>query len=112
MSDTGTPIDLHSTLLNILHVLQADVRNYRNFGVWWWRVKALLKTEYGRDQHLALGDYVDTDGLALTPELPTQDMLRQALAEYALNARFNLQRAEVTDLDGEPYTVIDQDAGI
>ncbi|WP_293371550.1 hypothetical protein [Nevskia sp.] len=111
MSDKP-PLDLLSTLRNILHVLQADPRNFRNFGVWWWRVKALLKTQYTRDNHSILGDYVDVEGLAMTPDLPVQEMLRAALAEYAQNARYNLLRAEVADLDGEAYTLVDDDSGL
>lgn len=101
-----------TALRNALAVLQADPRNYRNFGIWWWPVKAVLRASFGREQLAQLGDYMDEDAMARLPRLALEDMLRAAFTEYALNARYALGSREVLDPSGEPYVLEDPDAGL
>lgn len=104
-------LNVLKALRNILHVLQTNPQSYRNFGIYWWPVKALLRRQFGREQLYLLGDYVDEDGAARVPEAGLEETLRAALAEYGHNARYNLGRPTVFDADGSPYYIHDQDAG-
>jgi hypothetical protein len=105
-------LDPNTALRNILQTLQVDPRQYRNFGIWWWPVKALLRAKFGREQLYLLGDYVDLDGVARVPELPLRETLTRAMEEFAVNARYNLGQAAVMDTEGRPYTIYDEDAGL
>lgn len=104
-------LEVATTLRNILHVLQTDARKYRCFGVYWWPVKALLKTAYGPEQLAMLGDYIDPLVPAVDQAEPAE-LLRLALEEFTMNDRYNLGRGECISPDGDPYTVYDEDAGI
>jgi len=45
---------------NVVALLQMDPLYYRNFGVYWWHVKAELKRlGYDKDQLFHLGDFKD-----------------------------------------------------
>ena len=93
-------------------LLDEDPRRYRNFGMFWFFVKALLKRFFDRNDIPILGDYEDTsvneripDSVRWSPAL----MMQAAAEEYAHNASFNLGRAEVMDDDGQFFTVMDAD---
>lgn len=87
-----------------------DPRRYRNFGPYWWLVKALLKRHFDRHEMPLLGDYEDPTALAKMPADQTgADALRAAMQTYALNARYNLGSNVVTDADGEAYFLLDPD---
>lgn len=105
------PIDVPAALRNILMVLQKQPVQYRNFGVWWWPVKRLMKTKYSAGHLFLLGGYEDPAARELTPELPPADMLRQALETYTMNRRYLLGSNRVQDLEGQPYLIVDDDAG-
>lgn len=104
--------EIEQTMRNVLDILQTDPARYRNFGIYWWPVKALLKRYYTRDHLYLLGDYEDPDGASRVPRVPLQEMLQRAFQEYAQNARFNLGRNIVSDAADEPYRIYDEDAGI
>lgn len=96
-----------------LALLQQDPRRYRNFGVYWYFVKAVLKQFYTRDNLYLLGDHVDPTVAARMPDHGgLQATLAAAIAEYRENASFNLGRIEVTAPDGERFTLIDPDAQV
>jgi hypothetical protein len=98
-----------------LQLLQQDPRRYRNFGPYWWFVKALLKQFYTRDNLHLLGDYEEPDALTrMAPEATTSldAALQAAVEEYRQNATYNLGRTTVTDANGEVYTLSDPDAGL
>lgn len=97
---------------NILLLLQEDPKRYRNFGVWWWPIKAIMKHYYTREQLHLLGDYEDPAGIEKTPAASLDETLLAALETYAHNARYNLGRAETEGPDGETYVVYDEDAGV
>ena len=110
---TETKLDVPTATRNILMVLQKQPRQYRNFGIWWWRVKPLLRAAFGQAQLYMLGEYVDREGLKLTPDnLSPEDALRAALEEYTMNVRYLMGSDKVRDRDGQPYTIIDQDAAL
>jgi hypothetical protein len=105
-------IDTNVLAANTLQLLQADPSRYRNFGVYWYLIKAVLKKYYTQDNLFLLGDYVDK---TVTDRLPAGQSLEEALnaavVEYQHNATYNLGRATVTDPDGEEFIIMDQDAG-
>ncbi|HET8550880.1 MAG TPA: hypothetical protein VFM97_00200 [Gammaproteobacteria bacterium] len=107
-----TADDVREAMRNVLAVLQADPRHYRNFGVYWWPVKALLRRFYTRDNLYMLGMFEDPDVAALVPNLGLQDMLAAAFEEYEQNARLGLASAEVEAPNGETVTIYDPDAGL
>ena len=49
---------------NIRMMLDSDVRHYRNFGVYWYFVKAFLKKYYTQDNLHLLGDFEQADVVA------------------------------------------------
>lgn len=95
-----------------LKLLQVDPSRYRNFGMYWYLVKALLKKYYTKDNFYLLGDYVDQ---TVTDRLPAgrslDEALEAALSEYQWNAIYNMGRNTMTDDDGEEFILMDQDAG-
>lgn len=106
-------IDPQILAKNTLQLLQADPSRYRNFGMYWYLIKELLKRYYTRDDLFLLGDYTDK---SVTDRMPAgqslYDALTAALAEYQWNATYNLGRATVTDGDGEEFIIMDADAGL
>ena len=96
-----------------LELLQADPRNYRNFGTHWYFVKALMKRFYTVDNLYMLGDYVDQSVIdRMPPATDLQAALAGAISEYQQNACFSLGAVELTDDDGDKFTLIDPDAGL
>lgn len=95
-----------------LQLLQADPSRYRNFGVYWYFIKELMKRFYTRDNLFLLGDYIDR---TVTDRMPAHESLQAAfdaaIETYRWNAIYNLGRAEVTDPEGEEFILEDQDAG-
>lgn len=105
-------IDPKVLAANTLQLLQADPSRYRNFGVYWYFIKAILKRYYTQENLFLLGDYVDqtvTD--RMPPGQSLEEALDDAVREYAQNATYNLGRSAVTDPDGEEFILMDQDAG-
>ena len=98
---------------SVRQLLAEDPKRYRNFGVYWFFIKALLKKFYTRDEMPMLGDYSDPMVVAAMPQHDNlADALRAAAEEYGRNAVYNLGRATVTGEDGEELTIFDQDAGL
>jgi hypothetical protein len=103
-------IDPATFAASVRALLDEDPRRYRNFGAWWFVVKALLKRFYDRHEMPLLGDYVDPTVNARLPAVTgLQDALTMASEEYQQNASFNLGRAMVEDDDGELYMLSDPD---
>lgn len=103
--------DVKSVLKNILTVLQKKPAHYRTFGIYWWPVKAMLKRYYTTEHLYMLGDYEDPDGAARVPDVGVQRMLKLALEEQMMNATYGMGGNRVTDTEGEPYVIFDEDAG-
>lgn len=105
-------IDTKQLAASTLQLLQADPRNYRNFGVYWFLIKALLKRFYTRDNLYMLGDYVDPTVTARMPAHENlQEALEAAIETYRVNATYSMGSADLTDPDGETFTLADDDAG-
>lgn len=91
-------------------LLDEDWRRYRNFGVYWFFVKALLKRFYDVHEMPRLGDYDDPSVNARIPDgLTAHQMLERAVEEYGANATLNLGRNRVQDDDGEAFWLHDPD---
>lgn len=96
---------------NVLTLLQKSPARYKTFGIWWWPVKAILRHHYGPDTLYLLGRYEDRDGAARVPRLSLQDTLARAIEEHRRNSLEGRLDGRVTDTDGEPYLLYDEDAG-
>lgn len=105
-------MDASQFAANTLQLLQADPKNYRKFGIYWYLVKALLKRYYTRDNLYLLGDYVDEAVTDRIPEgISLDDALLTALEEYQRNHAFQLGENPV-DPDGDQFVLLDPDAGM
>ncbi len=105
-------LDMETVARNILGTLQTDPRAYRGFGIYWWPIKAFLKTYYTQANLYMLGDYTDPEVAEMVPDMPVADMLARALQEYGFNTQFGMGSAQVENEDGETVTIWDGDAGI
>lgn len=98
---------------SVLQMLADDPRRYRNFGPYWWFVKALLKRFYTREQLMILGDYIDPEAERRMPRKHTgADILPAAIEEYRINAQYKMLDEHFIDDDGEEWTLWDADASI
>lgn len=92
-------------------LLAENVLRYRNFGAYWFLIKALLRRFY--DAHalpFLAGSYSDLSVNARIPEgLSLQALLAEALDTYRHNAAFNLGRNEVEDDEGQRFRLYDPD---
>lgn len=96
---------------NIRKLLADDVRRYRLFGVYWFFIKALLRRFYDRHNLPFLaGTYEDpTVNERIPPGQNVYEMMSAAAAEYQHNASFAVGSRELTDPDGEFFTLQDPD---
>ena len=105
-------IDPKTLAASTLALLQADPSKYRNFGVHWYLIKALMKNFYSAENLYLLGDFEDSTVTARIPEYASlAEALAGAVEEYQHNAMFNLGSNVITDPDGEAFTLVDEDAG-
>ncbi len=106
-------IDPKTFAASTLQLLQEDPRRYKNFGAYWYLVKAVLKKFYTRDNLNLLGDHVDQLVVArMPPHADLQGALAAATDEYRQNAAFNMGRNEVEDhTGGGTFMLVDPDAG-
>lgn len=105
-------MDVKQFAASTLQLLQADPRNYRNFGVYWYLVKVVLKQFYTRDNLYMLGDYLDRGVIARMPDHESLIEALEAAAEtYQFNATYAMGSNQVEDADGEFFTLLDPDAG-
>jgi hypothetical protein len=103
-------IDPAAYARSVRALLTEDPRRYRNFGVYWYFVKALLRRYFDRHEMPILGDYQDPSVIERMPKgLSAADMLQAAAEEYQHNAMFNLGRTELEDPEGEKFTLLDPD---
>ncbi len=106
-------IDPKQFAASVLQILQDDPRNYRNFGPYWFFVKALMKRYYTRANLRHLGDYDDP---AMAERMPPHDSLESAIEGatefYRGAAAYGMGTNEFVDADGDPFIVNDPDAGL
>lgn len=105
-------VDAATFANSVRALLDEDPRRYRNFGPYWYFVKALLKRYFDRNAMPLLGEYEDKTVNERIPEdvrgsLPL--MLAAAIAEYQQNASFNLGQGRVADDSGEFFFLLDPD---
>jgi hypothetical protein len=105
-------IDPKTFAASTLQLLQQDPRRYRNFGCYWWLVKALLKQFYTRDNLHLLGDYSDPEAMERMPaHTDLQEALAAAINEYQANASYGAGAVEVPDqAGGGTFLLVDPDA--
>jgi len=97
---------------NILQILQTKPQRYREFGVYWWLIKELLKEHYSKDDLYLLGNFTDTQIHERLPDVSEDELIHLAILEHQQNAAYNLGRNSVNDHEGEPYVIYDEDAGL
>lgn len=107
-------IDPRQFAASTMALLSEKPERYRNFGVYWFFVKALLKRlGYTRDNLYLLGEYEDPGVVAAMPAHQSlQAVLAAATEEYRANASINLNRASVLTPGGEEIVIFDEDAGL
>lgn len=103
---------INKSLRSILQILQEKPAAYRAFGIYWWPIKTMLKSEYTKDNLYMLGDYEDADGAGRVPNVGIEEMIGLAFSEYHLNTVLGMGSNQVTDTEGEPYIIFDQDANV
>jgi len=98
---------------NIRKTLDADIKSYRNFGVFWYFIKAFLKRHYDRDQMPILGPFEQPDVVARMPAYESAaDALHDALLTWRANWENNMGSATSIGPDDEPVTLFDEDVGV
>lgn len=96
-----------------LQLLQVDPRNYRNFGVYWYFVKAILKLYYDQNNLYMLGNYRDPDVVARMPKHENvQEVLQAAVDTYRSAAAYGMGTNQFVDPEGETFILNDPDAGM
>lgn len=104
-------VDPAAFAANIRQLLADDVRRYKLFGAYWFFVKALLRRFY--DKHnlpFLAGTYEDpTVNERIPPGQNVYEMMASAAGEYQQNATFAVGAQELTDADGEFFTLVDPD---
>lgn len=105
-------IDPRTFAESTLLLLQQDPRRYKNFGVFWYLVKAVLKKYYTQDNLHLLGDHVDASVAERMPEFDGLNKALEAAAEeYQKNAAFGMGSNWVEDpVGGGTFQLIDPDA--
>lgn len=105
-------IDPKQLAENTLQLLQAEPRNYKLFGMYWYFIKALLKRYYTKNNLYLLGDFVDQTVVNRMPAgLSVEDTLMAALEEYQYNFSYGMGQDPADD-DGERFVLFDQDANL
>lgn len=106
-------IDQKLLAKSTLQLLQENPARYRNFGVYWFLMKELLKRYYTKDNLYMLGDYRDQSVIDRMPEHDDlQEALAAAIQTYRQNAMYGAGSTSFTDAEGESFVLFDEDAGL
>lgn len=99
---------------NVIKLLHDQPARYRNFGVYWYFVKELLKRiGYTKDNLYMLGDYRDDEVInAMPAHKSLNDAIAAACDVYATNSANNIGRNVIFTDDGEKIVLLDEDAGL
>lgn len=96
---------------NAVALLQKEPLYYRNFGIWWWHIKAELKRlGYDKAQLYHLGDYTDPSVAEYYAGLSTAERDYEAYTYQHAHAFEHYNTARAMTPDGETYLIHDQDA--
>jgi len=95
---------------NTVALLQKEPFYYRNFGIWWWYIKAELKRNgFDKAQLYYLGDFTDPSVKEFYEGLTREQVEHEAWSyqyDHAVHSyNSNLARTP----DGDPYLIHDQD---
>ena len=97
---------------NIRKILDDNVTAYRNFGVYWYFVKAFLKRHYDQAAMPILGPFEQPDVVERMPAYTSfEDAMHDALLTWRANYENNMGRATSIGPDDEPVTLFDEDVG-
>ena len=101
----------HEQAHNVVALLQKEPMYYRNFGVWWWHVKAELKRNgFTRDQLHHLGSFTDATCRRYYQGMSRDERDNEAFDyQYAHTFHKYNVNSSITP-DGETYLIHDQDA--
>jgi len=96
--------------VSVRALLDEDPRRYRNFGIWWFMIKNLLRRFYDRHEMPQLGTFVDTTVIDRMPWVQgLNEGLLLAAETYQHNATFNPCNNEQEDDEGQHFTLLDPD---
>jgi hypothetical protein len=104
-------VDVRAFVESARELLTENVLRYRNYGPYWFFVKALLRRFYSRHELPFLaGTYQDAGVSArVSHGGDLKAWLAGAVESYRHNASFNLGRNLVEDDDGDRFTLFDPD---
>lgn len=113
--ETIRPVpNLDEALRNILQVLQADPREYRSFGCYWWWLKSCLKRHgYTTEHFYGLGEAEDREAINHIEPGPDELVLARALDFYRYHRMFFVgDPVTYLPATGEPYHLFDSDCSL
>lgn len=97
---------------NIRKLLDSQPSAYRDFGVYWYFIKAFLKRYYTADNLYLLGGFEQPDVVARMPDYDRfEDAMHDALLTWRANHESNMGSATSIAPDNEPVTLFDEDVG-
>lgn len=97
---------------SVRELLADDPRRYRNFGAYWYFVKALLKRVYDKHEMPMLGDFEDQTVIDRMGDYHSaRHVIALSIETYQHNATFNDCRNRVEDPSGEFFWLSDPDMG-
>lgn len=113
MMDTeGIALQRRQVLQNYVAMLQTEPLYYRNFGVYWYRFKQILRAAgFNQDHATILGDYVEEDLVERFKDMDEETFLPLAMEEAMANWQLNDQSQWQADPDGGYVFTLDQDLG-
>jgi len=96
---------------NVVSILQKVPFYYRNFGIWWWHVKAELKRNgYGQDQLAHLGSFTDPSVAPYYAGMTPAELDAEAYDYQYAHTFDEYNSPHCMTPDGETYLIQDQDA--
>lgn len=111
MSQPNEGVDPYEFASNARTILLEDRSSWRNFGQYWFLVKALLRKRFSQEE-LPLGPFVDESVVNRMPfdrDLP--HLLALAGEEYTFNATLGAGRKTFEDSEGQSFILVDPDMG-
>jgi hypothetical protein len=95
---------------NVVALLQRDPLFYRNFGPWWWHVKAELKRNgFDKAQLSGLGSFTDASVAPIYEGMSTKALDDEAFTHQWNHTFHKYNNNTSFTPDGEVYQVQDQD---
>lgn len=111
--ETLSPGDL-AALRCVAQFLEKEPEYYKNFSVYWWRLKELLKQAgHTQEQLQILGDYTEVAQRDRFASMPIGSFLDEAFEEQDSNVALHRNEGTLIDPEtGDVVVIFDQDLGL